>query len=53
MQRRMSRVDGVLNMGVSRYRNVLVYPQVQDYPYHPVLPAAWEYLDLDPTARRR
>ena len=53
MQRRMSRIDGVLNLGVSRNRNVLVYPQVQDYCYHPVLTAAWEYLDLDPTARRQ
>ena len=53
MQRRMSRVDGVPKMGVSRYRNVLVYPRVQGYRYHPMLNAAWEYLDLDPTARRR
>jgi oligopeptide transport system substrate-binding protein len=49
---RQLEVDGVMKMGVSRYRNVLVYPQVQGYRYHPMLPAAWEYLDLDLTARR-
>src|SRR5439155_1811601 len=51
MQRRMSRVDSVPKRGVSRYGNVLVYPQVQDHRYHPMLTAAWEYVDLDPTAR--
>ena len=50
---RQLEVDGVMKMGVSRYRNVLVYPQVQGYRYHPMLTAAWEYLDLDPTARRQ
>src|SRR6267154_1452645 len=35
MQRRMSRVDGVPKMGVSRYRNVLVYPQVPRRPLSP------------------
>ena len=50
---RQLEVDGVLKMGVSRYRNVLVYPQVQGYRYHPILTAAWEYLDLDPAAARK
>ena len=53
MQRRMSRVDCVPKMGVSRYCNVVVYPQVQDHRYHPMSTAAWEYVDLDPTARRQ
>jgi len=50
---RQLEVDGVIKMGVSRYRNVLVYPQVQGYRYHPMLTASWEYLDLDPAARRQ
>ena len=50
---RQLEVDGVLKMGVSRYRNVLVYPQVQGYRYHPMLNAAWEYLDIDPAAARK
>jgi len=49
---RQLEVDGVMKMGVSRYRNVLVYPQVLGYRYHPILTAAWEYLDIDPAARR-
>jgi ABC-type oligopeptide transport system substrate-binding subunit len=50
---RQLEVDGVMKMGVSRYRNVLVYPRVQGYRYHPMLNAAWEYLDLDLKARRQ
>jgi ABC-type oligopeptide transport system substrate-binding subunit len=50
---RQLEVDGVLKMGVSRYRNVLVYPQVQGYRYHPMLNAAWEYLDIDPAVARK
>jgi hypothetical protein len=42
-----------MKLGVSRYRNVLVYRQVQGYRYHPMVNAAWEYLDLDLKARRR
>lgn len=52
MMNRQLEVDGVLKMGVSRYRNVLVHPQVQGYRYHPMLTAAWEYVDIDPSARR-
>jgi ABC-type transport system substrate-binding protein len=52
MMSRQLEVDGVMKMGVSRYRNVLVYPQVLGYRYHPILTAAWEYLDIDPAARR-
>jgi ABC-type transport system substrate-binding protein len=49
---RQLEVDGVLKMGVTRYRNVLVHPQVVGYRYHPTLTAAWEYVDIDPSARR-
>jgi ABC-type oligopeptide transport system substrate-binding subunit len=52
MMSRQLEVDGVLKMGVSRYRNVLVHPQVVGYRYHPMLTAAWEYVDIDPSARR-
>ncbi|MEO8738357.1 MAG: ABC transporter substrate-binding protein [Casimicrobiaceae bacterium] len=53
MMSRQLEVDGVLKMGVSRYRNVLVHPQVQGYRYHPMLTAAWQYVDIDPSARRQ
>jgi len=52
MSRQME-VDGVWKMGVSRYRNVLVYPQVKGFRYHPILVNAWEYMDLDPTLRKQ
>ena len=54
--REMSRqveVDGVWKMGVSRYRNVLVYPQVRGYRYHPIVTANWAYLDIDNSKRRK
>jgi ABC-type transport system substrate-binding protein len=51
MSRQME-VDGAWKMGVSRYRNVLVYPQVKGYRYHPILVSAWEYMDLDPGLRK-
>jgi len=51
MSRQME-VDGVWKMGVSRYRNVLVYPQLKGYRYHPILVSAWEFMDLDPTLRK-
>jgi oligopeptide transport system substrate-binding protein len=52
MSRQME-VDGAWKMGVSRYRNVLVYPQVKGYRYHPILVSAWEYMDLDRSARKQ
>jgi len=52
MSRQME-VDSVIKLGVSRYRNVLVYPQVKGYRYHPINTAVWEYLDIDPAARRQ
>jgi len=51
MSRQME-VDGAWKMGVSRYRNVLVYPQVKGYRYHPILVNAWEYMDVDPALRK-
>jgi len=52
MSRQME-VDSVIKLGVSRYRNVLVYPQVKGYRYHPIVTAVWAYLDIDPAARRQ
>jgi ABC-type transport system substrate-binding protein len=52
MSRQME-VDSVIKLGVSRYRNVLVYPQVKGYRYHPINTAVWEYLDIDPAARKQ
>src|SRR5262249_52941449 len=52
MSRQME-VDGAWKLGVSRYRNVLVYPQVKGYRYHPINTAVWEYLDIDPAARKQ
>ncbi|HEX8010546.1 MAG TPA: ABC transporter substrate-binding protein [Casimicrobiaceae bacterium] len=49
---RQMEVDGAWKLGVSRYRNVLVYPQVKGYRYHPILVNAWEYTDLDPSLRK-
>jgi oligopeptide transport system substrate-binding protein len=50
---RQLEVDGVAKIGVSRYRNVLIYPQVQGFRYHPMLTVAWEYLDLDLSVRKQ
>jgi ABC-type transport system substrate-binding protein len=53
MMSRQMEVDGVWKMGVSRYRNVLVYPWVKGYRYHPIMNSAvYQYLDIDPAARR-
>ena len=49
---RQLEVDGAWKLGVSRYRNVLVYPQVKGYRYHPILVNAWEYMDVDPSLRK-
>ena len=51
MSRQME-VDGVWRMGVARYRNVLVYPWVLGYRYHPIMYAIYQYLDLDPKVPR-
>lgn len=52
MMSRQMEVDGVWRLGVARYRNVLVHPWLVGYRYHPIVPAVFQYLDLDPTARR-
>ena len=52
MMARQMEVDGVWRMGVARYRNVLVYPWVLGYRYHPIMPAVYQYLDIDPAVRR-
>jgi ABC-type transport system substrate-binding protein len=31
---------------VSRYRNQLVQPRIEGYRKHPILPSAWQYLDV-------
>jgi ABC-type transport system substrate-binding protein len=51
MSRQME-VDGVWRMGVARYRNVLVYPWVLGYRYHPIMYGIFQYLDLDPKVPR-
>jgi len=51
MSRQME-VDSVWRMGVARYRNVLVYPWVLGYRYHPIMPAVYQYLDIDLAVRR-
>jgi ABC-type transport system substrate-binding protein len=53
LMNRQMEVDSVIKLGVSRYRNVLVYPQVKGYRYHPIVTAVWPYLDIDPAARRQ
>jgi len=53
MMSRQMEVDGVWRMGVSRYRNVLVYPWVKGYRYHPIMNSGiYQYLDVDASARR-
>jgi ABC-type transport system substrate-binding protein len=48
---RQLEVDGVMHLGVTRYRNVLVSPRIKGYRYHPIMTAVFEYLDIDPDAR--
>ncbi len=52
MMSRQMEVDGVWRMGVARYRNVLVQPWLLGYRYHPIMPAVYQYLDIDLAARR-
>ncbi|MDQ6621409.1 MAG: ABC transporter substrate-binding protein [Pseudomonadota bacterium] len=46
MSRQME-VDGAWRLGVSRLRNQLIHPWVKGYKYHPILHAAWIYMDVD------
>ena len=53
MMSRQMEVDSVWRLGVTRYRNVLLYPWVKGYRYHPILAnSVYQYLDIDPSARR-
>jgi ABC-type transport system substrate-binding protein len=53
MMARQMEIDGAWRLGVARFRNVLVHPWVQGYRYHPIMPAVYQYLDIDPAARRQ
>lgn len=44
---RLMEVHTVWIMGDSRYRNVLLHPQVVGFIKHPVLNAEWLYMDLE------
>jgi ABC-type transport system substrate-binding protein len=48
---RQLEVDGVMHLGVTRYRNVLVSPRIKGYRYHPITTAVFQYLDIDLDAR--
>ncbi len=50
---RMVEVNGVTKMHDTRYRNMLVQPQVIGYKKHPILLAEWMYFDLDNSRRQR
>jgi hypothetical protein len=36
---------------ISRYRNMLVQPDVMGYKKHPILHAHWHYVDVPPKPR--
>jgi len=49
---RMVEVNGVTKMHDTRYRNMLVQPQVVGYKKHPILLAEWMYFDMDGSRRQ-
>jgi len=49
---RMVEVNGVLKMHDTRYRNMLLQPQVVGYKKHPILLAEFMYFDIDNSRRR-
>ena len=49
---RMVEVNGVLKMHDTRYRNMLLQPQVVGYKKHPILLAEFIYFDIDNTRRQ-
>src|SRR5262249_10442715 len=53
MMARQMEVDGPWRLGVARYRNVLVHPWVLGYRYHPIMNVVYQYLDINPAARRQ
>ncbi len=50
---RMAELYGVWKLHDTRYRNMLVQPQVVGYKKHPILVADFMYYDLDNSRRRR
>jgi len=50
---RMAEVNGVWKLHDTRYRNMLVQPQVIGYKKHPILLAEYMYYDLDNSRRRK
>jgi ABC-type transport system substrate-binding protein len=53
MMARQLEVDGVMKLGSARYRNVLIYPQVKGFRWHPIVTGIYELLDIDNSARRQ
>lgn len=51
---KMSRILEVYmpyRMGYARYRNILSQPRVIGFKKHPVIPAEWEYFDIEPRSK--
>ncbi len=53
MMSRQLEVDSVIKLGSARYRNVLIYPQVNGFRWHPIVSGIYELLDIDNSARRQ
>jgi hypothetical protein len=53
MMSRQLEVDSVIKLGSARYRNVLIYPQVKGFRWHPIVTGIYELLDIDNSARRQ
>jgi ABC-type transport system substrate-binding protein len=53
MMSRQLEVDGVMKLGSARYRNILIYPQVKGFRWHPIVTGIYELLDIDNSARRQ
>jgi ABC-type transport system substrate-binding protein len=53
MMSRQLEVDSVMKLGLARYRNVLVYPHVKGFRWHPIVTGIYELLDIDISARRQ
>jgi len=53
MMSRQLEVDSVMKLGSARYRNVLLYPQVKGFRWHPIVTGIYELLDIDNSARRQ
>ncbi len=49
---RMVEVNGVVKLHDTRFRNMLVQPQVIGYKKHPILLAEWMYFDIDNSRHR-